>query len=139
MKPKEEYKTQLKELTNSNNSIISLEGMEFFAYHGFIKEEQIIGTKFIVDLFFETDTSQAEVSDKLSHTVNYHEVYKVVSKEMQIRSNLLENICSRILQSVFNSFPSIESARVKLSKINPPLGGKTDKVTISIYKSRNDI
>jgi dihydroneopterin aldolase len=29
---------------------ILLEGMEFFAYHGHYEEEQIIGTKFIVDI-----------------------------------------------------------------------------------------
>ena len=40
--------------------IISLEGMDFFAYHGCFTEEQIIGTHFIVDLHLETDTSQAE-------------------------------------------------------------------------------
>ena len=32
-------------------SQISIEGMEFFAYHGCFAEEQIIGTKFLVDLF----------------------------------------------------------------------------------------
>jgi hypothetical protein len=38
--------------------MISVEGMEFFAYHGCFAEEQVIGTRFIVDFYFETDTSQ---------------------------------------------------------------------------------
>ncbi len=52
-------------------SIISIEGMEFFAYHGCFKEEQLIGTKFNIDLFMKVDTSKAELSDSLSDTVNY--------------------------------------------------------------------
>ena len=39
-------------------SIISIEGMEFFAYHGCFKEEAIIGTKFRIDLFLKTKNSE---------------------------------------------------------------------------------
>ena len=47
-------------------SIISIEGMEFFAYHGCFTEEQIIGTKFRIDLFLEVNTSLVlNVSDEL--------------------------------------------------------------------------
>ena len=55
---------------------ILLEGMEFFAYHGHFKEEQIIGTKFIVELEIEYDSSTAEKSDKLHDALNYQEVYQ---------------------------------------------------------------
>ncbi|MBZ0242030.1 MAG: dihydroneopterin aldolase, partial [Bacteroidales bacterium] len=52
-------------------SVISIEGMEFFAYHGCFAEEQLIGTWFVVDLFMHVDTTAAEQSDKLQDTVNY--------------------------------------------------------------------
>ena len=42
---------------------IALTGMEFHAFHGCFKEEQIIGTNFIVDLLIETDTSAPELTD----------------------------------------------------------------------------
>ncbi len=61
-------------------SVISIEGMEFFAYHGCFAEEQLIGTWFVVDLFMHVDTSAAEQSDKLQETVNYLAVYQVVKK-----------------------------------------------------------
>ena len=81
-------------------SIISIEGMEFFAYHGCFKEEQVIGTKFNIDLFLTVDTSKAEGSDELHDTVNYQEVYQLVKGEMQVTSKLLEHVGRRILNSI---------------------------------------
>jgi dihydroneopterin aldolase len=71
-------------------STISIEQMEFYAYHGCFKEEQIIGTRFLVDLYLETDTAKAEKTDDLSETVNYQEVYLLVKKEMEIKRKALE-------------------------------------------------
>ena len=113
-------------------SVISIEGMEFFAYHGCFKEEQIIGTKFRIDLFLETDTTTAENSDNLYDTVNYLSVYQVVKAEMEIKSKLLEHVGRRILNRVLDEFPLIKNARIKIKKLNPPLGGKMDFVALEL-------
>ena len=113
-------------------SIISIKGMEFFAYHGCFKEEQIIGTKFFVDLYIEADTSEAEETDKLSKTINYQTVYLLVKKEMEIKSKLLEHVGRRILKAVKKEFPNINSVKVKISKMNPPLGGKINSVSLTL-------
>lgn len=108
---------------------IVLEGMEFFSYHGCFSEEQVIGTRFIVSLEMDVDTHLAEVSDKLSDTVNYQEVYKVVRGEMEHPSFLIEHVARRILDALVKSFPGAGAMKITLSKINPPLGGKVDRVT----------
>ena len=63
-------------------SQISIEGMEFFAYHGCFEEEQIIGNRFMVDIYLEVSTDLAEHSDNLAQTVNYQRVYEVIKKEI---------------------------------------------------------
>ncbi len=113
-------------------SVISVEGMEFFAYHGCFKEEQLIGTNFNIDLFLTVDTSKAESTDNLYDTVNYQEVYQLVKSEMQITSKLLENVGRRILDSIKITYPQVENATVKIKKLNPPLGGKMDYVSITL-------
>ncbi len=113
-------------------SVISIEGMEFFAYHGCFKEEQIIGTKFNVDLFIETDTSVAEESDNLHDTVNYLAVYQSVKEEMDTTSKLLEHVGRRILKRIRKDFPTIVHAKIKIKKLNPPLGGKMDFVSLEL-------
>ena len=113
-------------------SLISLEGMEFFAYHGCFSEEQIIGTRFVVDLNIVFDTQDAEQSDKLSHTLNYQEVYLMVKEQMAIKSKLLEHVGRRILDELTKKFDGVEFAEIKIAKMNPPLGGKTGSVSVTI-------
>ncbi len=113
-------------------SIISIEGMEFFAYHGCFKEEQVIGTKFNIDLFLTVDTSVAEASDNLYDTVNYQEVFQLVKSEMQVTSKLLEHVGRRILNRIKTTYPQAEKATLKIRKLNPPLGGKMDFVSLTL-------
>lgn len=113
-------------------AIISIEKMEFYAYHGCFEEERKIGTWFNVDLSMEVDTSKAEVSDNLEDTVNYQEVYKVVQQEMMTSSNLLENVARRILTAIQKNFPAVSYAWVKVKKMNPPLGGKMESVSVEM-------
>jgi len=107
---------------------IILEGMEFFAYHGCYKEEQVIGTKFIIDLVVDTDTSLAEESDHLKDTLSYVSLYHVVKKEMEQKSHLLEHVAGRIMNSLKLGFPQLTAIELKISKVNPPVGGKMHRV-----------
>jgi dihydroneopterin aldolase len=113
-------------------ALIALEGMEFFAYHGCFSEEQIIGTRFEVDLYLEAPTKEAEESDVLSKTINYQEVYLLIKEQMAIKSKLLEHVGRRILNAVLEKHPEIEFAEVKVSKMNPPLGGKLGSVSVTL-------
>lgn len=113
-------------------SVISIEGMEFFAYHGCFKEEQVIGTKFRIDLFLEVDTSNAEKTDNLKDTVNYQSVFQLVKKEMETPSKLLEHVGRRVLDRIKKEFTNVEHARIKIRKLNPPLGGKMDFVSLEL-------
>jgi len=110
---------------------IFLEGMEFFAYHGCFKEEQLIGTKFVVDLQVEADTSKAEDSDHLHDTVDYVGLYRAIKKEMEIKAYLLEHVAKRIVDSLKAGFPQLCSIDLKISKLNPPIGCKIKQVSFA--------
>ena len=106
--------------------------MRFYAHHGCFEQERAIGTHFRVDLVFETDTTKAEVTDNIDDTVSYLDVYQVVKREMEIPSNLLEHVARRIGEEVRSSFPAVTSVRVKVSKLNPPLGGQMESVSVEV-------
>ena len=118
-------------------SIISIDGMEFHSYHGCFPEEQHIGTKFIIDFYLEADTTEAESTDDLSKTINYQSVYTLVKYEMEVNSRLIENVGRRILDSIMKAFPEIRFAEICLSKMNPPLGGKVESVSVTISSEDN--
>lgn len=111
-------------------STIVLKGMEFYAYHGCFAEEKIVGTNFLVDLYLNLDTSKAQKSDRVEDTINYVDVYALVKKEMQISSNLIENLAARIRDSILATYPQIESLKMELTKLNPPIGELINGVSI---------
>jgi len=115
-------------------ALISLTGMEFFAYHGCFAEEQIIGNKFLVDLEFVADTGDAELTDDLTKTINYQKVYEIVKIEMAVKSKLLEHVARRILDAVYNKFPIVTKLKVTVAKLNPAVGGTVDKVSVTVDK-----
>ena len=104
--------------------------MEFYSFHGHFKEEQIVGNKFIVDLTIETDISKPMVSDNLKDAVNYQHAYEIVRLQMDIKSHLLEHIAGRILDALYAEMSGISKATVKVSKMNPPMGGKITSVSV---------
>lgn len=110
--------------------------MTFHAFHGCLEQEQQSGNTFLVTLSMELDTQLAGKTDELDHTLNYQLVYNVVKREMEIPSKLIEHVGQRILNEVFNEFPQIQGLEVKLSKLNPPLGGIVGRVTIELERKR---
>lgn len=115
---------------------IALEGMEFFAFHGYYDEEQKIGNKYGVDLRLTTDLHAAGTSDKLAETVNYEVLYRLVLAEMQLPARLLEHLAHRILDRVMQEFPQLRRAQVSVSKFNPPLGGICHRARVTLSRKR---
>ncbi len=119
------------------NGTVALEGMEFFAYHGFYKEEQRIGNKYSVDLVIETDFTKAADEDDLSGTINYEAVYNLVKHEMLHPNKLLESIGQKIINAVLAEFPSVNAIEVSVSKFNPPIGGVCAKAKVTLKETRS--
>jgi dihydroneopterin aldolase len=106
--------------------------MRFYAHHGCFSQERAIGTHFVVDLSFNTDTTRAEQSDSIADTVSYLDVYQTVKREMQQPSNLLEHVARRVGEAVLKEYPAVTDIRVKVSKMNPPLGGQMHSVSVEL-------
>jgi dihydroneopterin aldolase len=114
--------------------LIQIENMEFYSFHGHFKEERIVGNKFLVNLTIETDMKKPEESDNLKDAVNYQRVYEIVKQQMETKSYLLENIAGRILEAIYAEMVGIEKVTVKVSKLNPPMGGKIGSVSVVMEK-----
>jgi 7,8-dihydroneopterin aldolase/epimerase/oxygenase len=114
--------------------LIHLENLEFYAYHGCYKEEQIAGTKFMVNVTLETNMDKPAISDDINDALNYQLVYNVIKYEMSIQSNLLEHIAKRILDALFKRFSQLEHVTVKIAKMNPPMGGIMKSVSVEMSR-----
>ncbi|QZT35761.1 dihydroneopterin aldolase [Halosquirtibacter xylanolyticus] len=112
--------------------VIEIEDMYFHAYHGHFEEEQVVGNNFIVYAHIETDCLAASKSDELDDALNYLKAYELIQEEMQIPSKLLEHVTGRILDRLYGEFgDQIKKVKIKVSKLNPPMGGQIGSVSVT--------
>lgn len=116
--------------------IITLEGIEFFGYHGFYDEEQKIGNKYSIDISVRAPFEEAAVHDQLSETINYEKLYKIIKQEVKKPSKLLENIAKRIIDRTFATFENVEVIEVSISKFNPPVGGVCNRAKVTLKEEK---
>ncbi|HLP72961.1 MAG TPA: dihydroneopterin aldolase [Bacteroidales bacterium] len=114
--------------------LIHIENMEFYSFHGHFREERIVGNRFLVNLSIETDMKAPSESDNLRDAVNYQRAYEIVKQQMEIKSYLLENIAKRILDALYSEMKGIQKATIKVSKLNPPMGGKIGSVSVELTR-----
>lgn len=117
-------------------SSIKLKNIRTFSYHGCLVEESKIGSDYRVDLEIKTDLRKSMLSDALADTVDYVHLNRIVVEEMAIRSNLLEHVAKRIIKRIFDELPQISRILLQVSKLNPPIGGDVEAVTIEIEEFR---
>lgn len=117
--------------------IIKLKNIRTYSYHGCLIEEGKIGSDYSVDLEVKTDLRKSALSDNLEDTVDYVLLNRIVEEEMAIRSNLLEHVAHRIINRIFDEVATISRITLAVSKLNPPIGGDVEAVTIEMEEYRN--
>lgn len=110
---------------------IGLEGMEFFAYHGFYTEEQKIGTTFIVDVYISTKSNDYN-KDNLDNTINYELIYSTVQKEMEQTVKLIEHLAERIILELKRQISLENTIKVQIKKMHPPIVGNINNAIVII-------
>ena len=116
---------------------ITLKNIRTYSYHGCLIEEGKIGSDYSVDLEIKTDLKKSCLSDDLKDTVDYVVLNKIVVEEMAIRAHLLEHVGQRIITRIFKEIPTINRIILAVSKLNPPIGGDVEAVTITLDESQN--
>ena len=81
---------------------IRLDGIYVRAFHGCYDLEQQVGNRFRVDIVIRTPLGDLPATDDVTQAVNYLTVFEIVEVECTV------------------------------AKIAPPLGGKIDKVSVTL-------
>lgn len=115
---------------------VRVENIRVYAHHGCLTEETIIGSEYLVTILVKTDLSKASLSDNLVDTVDYVHINKIVEEEMAVPSKLLEHVAKRIADRIFTEIPMAKKSKIQVSKINPPMNGDVEKVTIVLKSER---
>lgn len=117
---------------------IHVNEMLFFGYHGVLPEETKLGQRFRVTVSLATNLREAGLTDDLTKTVNYAEVYErckeiVEGSPIQLIESVAEKIASRILAD----YPEqVKGIRVLLTKPDPPIAGHYTSVAVDITRGQ---
>ena len=115
---------------------VCVENIKVYAYHGCLSEETTIGSYYLVNVSVKTDLTKASKSDKLADTVDYVHINHIVKEEMAVASKLLEHVAKRISNRIFSEIPMVNKSKISVSKINPPINGDVEKVSIKLSFNR---
>jgi len=111
---------------------IRLEGIYVRAFHGCYDLEQQVGNRFRVDLAIRTPLGDLPSSDDVREAVNYLTVYEIVERTMQRTQRTIEAAAANIIEAIKDEFPEIVEVECSVAKIAPPLGGKIDRVSVTL-------
>ncbi len=111
---------------------IRLDGIYLRAYHGCYDLEQQVGNRFRVDMVIKTPLGMLPETDDVTQAVNYLTVYEIVERTMHRTQRTIEAVAKNIIEAVRETFPEIVEVECTVSKLAPPLGGKIDRVSVTL-------
>ena len=117
-------------------SKIYLDDMHFYAYHGVMEQERLVGGEYSVSLAVEADLTEAVHTDDVADTVNYAALYEIVKSEMAVSSKLLEYVAGRIGRRAMEKFERITMLTVRVTKLNPPMGADCKGASVELIMTR---
>lgn len=115
---------------------IVVSGIEFFARGGVTEAEKQIGQHYRARIELRLDLSTAGNTDDLRDTVSYADAYEIVVSTAQERPfDLVEAAAERIAAKLLG-IDRVESVRVELYKLAPPIAGMVDAAGVDIERAR---
>ncbi|KAF3442768.1 hypothetical protein FNV43_RR16685 [Rhamnella rubrinervis] len=146
--PREAIKTSAADLVSGaamEDSAISkgdkliLRGLKFHGFHGVKPEEKKLGQKFVIDVDAWMDLHPAGLSDQLSDTISYTEIYRIVKEVVEgPPHNLLESVAQLIASTTLSKYPKISAVRVKVEKPHVAVHGPLDSLGVEILRHQSD-
>ena len=115
------------------SSYIYIKEARFHAYHGIFPQEQTLGQDFLVSVRCGVDISAAMEHDMLEVSLDYGALYRLIEREMAVRSQLVERVAGRIAEAVFKEFPEVKSLDLSITKLNPPIGADCEGAGVEVH------
>ncbi|MDC9824682.1 dihydroneopterin aldolase [Devosia sp. ZB163] len=118
---------------------ITLSDLGFYAYHGVMPEEAVLGQRFHVDLVCGIDLLAAGRTDELSASVSYAEIYEVAKAAFEGRRfKLIEAVAQHVVDRLFEAFGPIQWIQIRVRKPSAPIPMASGEAAIELHRHRDD-
>jgi dihydroneopterin aldolase len=116
---------------------IILKGLQVFARHGVLPEENRLGQRFAVDVTAYLDLRPAGESDDYKRTVCYDGLTRMVMETLTAqRFYLIEAAAEAVATALLNGFPLIERVVVEVRKPSAAIDAVFEHVGVVIERAR---
>lgn len=117
---------------------IHVRDMQFFGYHGVLREENVLGQRFRASVSLAVDISEAGKTDELDKTVSYVGVYEICQRVMEGKPyKLIEAVAEKIATEVMDAYKGqVFGVRVEVIKPDPPIPGHYKEVAVEIIRGQ---
>lgn len=117
---------------------IIIKGIEVFAFHGALSEENTLGQRFTIDITMKKDIKKACINDTLEDTVHYGFVHDdVVTLTKNNKFKLIEKLAEELAKMIVEKY-GVEEVTVSIEKPNAPINGIFKYVAVEITRSKKD-
>ena len=89
--------------------------------HTWLHGGRKIGSNYLVNLVVHADLSMSCKSDELKDTVDYVALLDIVKNQMNMRSNLLENVADRVVNKIISNSLLLEKLLLRSNPILPSM------------------
>ena len=114
---------------------IRIDNLEIYCHHGLLKEETVLGQKFLLSLVLYTDTRKAGRTDDLSFSVDYADIAHFTEKKMKEKNyKLIEAAAEHLAEDILIHYPSVRKVCVELKKPWAPILLPLDSVSVKIER-----
>lgn len=113
---------------------IKIEDLEIYAHHGVMKEENVLGQKFLLSLELGVDTCKAGRTDELRDSINYAEVAHFTNNYLKEHTfQLIEAVAEHIAEEILLHFP-VKEIHVEVKKPWAPILLPMSHVSVEIHR-----
>lgn len=114
---------------------IRIKDLEVYASHGVMKEENVLGQKFLICATLYLDLSKAGKNDDLNLSVNYAEVCHFIKKIFEENTfQLIEAAAEHLAKQILLKFNLIEKLDLEVKKPWAPILLPVDMVSVEITR-----
>lgn len=114
---------------------IEIKDLVCYCHHGVLKEENVLGQKFLVSASLFMDTRKAGLEDSLPHSVDYAQVAHTIDVWMKENTcQLIEAVAEQMAREILLTYPVIDSVELTIKKPWAPILLPLDTVSVTIRR-----
>ena len=119
---------------------IIIKDLEVYGHHGVLKEENVLGQKFLVSMNLFLPLRKAGYSDDIEDSIDYAKVSHLVKEEMEKTTfQLIEALAEHLCDAILTTFPQVDHITMELKKPWAPILLPLDTVSVRLERFRHDV